>query len=309
MARIEKQVTLVGEYGFTRRAFGGYHDEYVSIYKFTDEDGKVYVWKTTGHLMKETVMGNPEDEYREVDTYFPKKGDVIIIRATVKGETKYKGEAQIELNRVVVKKVVSKYVKVKAEQQKQSVDLEAGDEIIEMPYRQYKDHYADCEAVAGSYDDVLRTIKVIVRAGRMKASGVRGKHYKYFTITNGARDEEYELKAMSLELAEKQLKAWKKKYGDDWHFGEKEKPKNANGERLYPVCDWERNQHKVYNAHDRAMVYLAESGHSAEAYEEVEKTEQAMWAFDSHVINGTVYATWEDSQLIKDYIYGYDARH
>lgn len=188
MARIEKQVTLAGEYSFTRRAFGGYRDETVSIYKMTDDEGKVYVWKTTGHLMKETVLGKPEDEYREVDTYFPRKGDVFVIRATVKGETEYKGEPQTEINRVVVKEIVSKYqeavVEAKAEKQKQSLDLEAGDRIVEMFYRSYKQHYADCETVEGSYDDEFRTIKVIVRAGRMKPSGVRGEHFKGYELVN-----------------------------------------------------------------------------------------------------------------------------
>lgn len=186
--RIETQVTLTGDYSFTRRAYGGYRDETVSIYKMVDDKGTVYVWKTTGHLMKETVLGNPEDEYREVDTYFPRKGDVFTIRATVKGETEYKGEPQTEVNRVVVKEIVSKYqeavVEAKAEKQKQSIDLEAGDRIVEMSYKGYKQHYADCETVEGSYDDEFKTIKVIVRAGRMKPSGTRGKHYKGYELKN-----------------------------------------------------------------------------------------------------------------------------
>lgn len=187
MARIETQVTLIGDYSYTRRAFGGYRDETVSIYKMADEAGKVYVWKTTGHLMKETILGKPEDEYREVDTYFPKRGDVFVIRATVKGETEYKGEPQTEINRVVVKEIVSKFVAVKAEKQKrqkQSLDLEAGDKIVEMFYRTYKQHYADCEVVEGSYDDEFRTVKVIVRAGRMKPSGVRGEHFRGYELEN-----------------------------------------------------------------------------------------------------------------------------
>lgn len=187
MARIEKQVTLVGDYSFVRRAYGGFRDETVSIYKMTDEDGKVYVWKTTAHLMKETLLGNPEDEVREVETYFPKRGDIFIIRATVKGESEYKGEAQIEINRVVVTEIVSKFVKQveeRAKKQKQTVDLEAGDQIVEMPYKAYKTHYADCETIEGSYNDEWRTIKVIVRAGRMKPSGVRGEHFFGYELEN-----------------------------------------------------------------------------------------------------------------------------
>lgn len=188
MARIEIRVTLVGDYSFTRRAYGGFRDETVSIYKMVDDEGKIYVWKTTGSLMKETVLGKPEDECREVDSYFPRKGDVFIIRATVKGESEYKGEPQTEINRVVVKEIISKYqevvVEAKAEKQKQSINLEAGDRIVEMFYRNYKKHYADCETIEGSYDDEFGTIKVIVRAGRMKPSGVRGEHFKGYELEN-----------------------------------------------------------------------------------------------------------------------------
>ena len=188
MARIETQVTLTGDYSFTRRAYGGFRDETVSIYKMVDDEGKVYVWKTTGLLMKETLLGKPEDEDREVDTYFPRKGDVFIIRASVKGESEYKGEPQTEVNRVTVKEIVSKYqeavVEAKAEKQKQSVDFEAGDRIVEMFYRNYKKHYADCETVEGSYDDEFGTIKAIIRAGRMKPSGVRGERFKGYELEN-----------------------------------------------------------------------------------------------------------------------------
>lgn len=180
MARIDKQVTLTGDYSFTRRAFSGFSDETVHIYKMTDAEGKVYVWKTTGFLKHETIKDD------EVETYFPCKGDVLAIRATVKGETEYKGEQQTEINRVKVVEVISKYqeavVEAKAEKQKQSI--EAGDRIVEMFYRNYKKHYADCETVEGSYDDEFGTIKVIIRAGRMKPSGTRGEHFKGYELEN-----------------------------------------------------------------------------------------------------------------------------
>lgn len=80
------------------------------------------------------------------------------------------------------------------------------------------------------------------------------------------------------------------------------------GKKMYPVCNWEHNQHKLYNAHDRAWVrYYDEK--TAEAYDEIEKIEKAISAFDGCVIDGLVYAIWEDYCLIKDYIGGYDARH
>lgn len=77
------------------------------------------------------------------------------------------------------------------------------------------------------------------------------------------------------------------------------------GKKLYPVCNWENNQHKLYNAHDRIMnaIYDGEAD-----YDQLERIEKAMSAFGSCVINGMVYATYEDSILIKDYIWAYNAR-
>lgn len=77
------------------------------------------------------------------------------------------------------------------------------------------------------------------------------------------------------------------------------------GKKLYPVCSWENNQHKLYNAHDRIMnaIYDGEAD-----YDQLERIEKAINAFDSYVINGMVYATYEDSILIKDYIWAYNAR-
>lgn len=205
--RIEKQVTLTGEYSFYRRAFSGYRDEEVYIYKMTDAEGKVYVWKTPSVLHMDTVVGD------YIETYCPRKGDVFVIKATVKGETEYKGEPQTEVNRVKVTEIISKYEEVVVEKQKKSVDLEAGDRIVEMTYANYKKHYADCETVEGSYDDEFRTIKVIVRAGRMKASGTRGEHFKGYELVN-AKGEHITYRAVCEENALK--RANKEHPGEEW---------------------------------------------------------------------------------------------
>ena len=209
MARIQKKVTLTGEFQFSRKAFGGYRDEEVHVYKMTDNEGVVYVWKTTAFLKAETTIGD------KVDTYFPHKGDVLAIRATIKGETEYKGELQTEINRVIVDEIISKYqeavVEAKAEKQKQSIDVEAGDRIVEMFYRSYKQHYADCETISGSYDEDFGTIKVIIRAGRMKPSGTRGKHYKGYELVN-EKGEHVTYRAVSEDNA---LKRAHKNYPDE----------------------------------------------------------------------------------------------
>lgn len=35
--------------------------------------------------------------------------------------------------------------------------------------------------------------------------------------------------------------------------------RNKAGKKLYPVCKWEDNQHKIYNAHDRIMIRIYEA--------------------------------------------------
>ena len=87
------------------------------------------------------------------------------------------------------------------------------------------------------------------------------------------------------------------------------------GKKLYPVCAWEPNQHKLYNAHDRISnaIYDAldagEYDKAGKLQEALERLEKAMGAFDGYVIKGIVYATWENSCLIKDYVAAYNARH
>lgn len=78
------------------------------------------------------------------------------------------------------------------------------------------------------------------------------------------------------------------------------------GKKLYPVCSWEKNQHKLYNAHDRIMNAIYEGKAD---YDALDRIERAMSAFDAYVIDGIVYATYEDGKLIKDYVWAYDLRH
>lgn len=89
----------------------------------------------------------------------------------------------------------------------------------------------------------------------------------------------------------------------------KELPRNAKGEKMYPVCSWERYQHVLYNAHDRAMNYCTESNWCDDAVAKKNRVEMAIAAFESCIIDGIVYATYKDWSLIHDYINMYRARH
>lgn len=55
-------------------------------------------------------------------------------------------------------------------------------EQVRMLYSQYKKHYADCKTVPGTYDEVERTITVILPDGRIKPSGVRGKSFHRYDL-------------------------------------------------------------------------------------------------------------------------------
>ena len=80
--------------------------------------------------------------------------------------------------------------------------------------------------------------------------------------------------------------------------------RNKAGKKLYPVCKWEDNQHKIYNAHDRIMIRIYEAqengGEDLEAlYKEQERIEKALELIDACVIDGLVYATYEDGGCVQ----------
>lgn len=85
--------------------------------------------------------------------------------------------------------------------------------------------------------------------------------------------------------------------------------KDKDGNKLYPVCSWEKNQHKLMNAYDIAWLRRYDEDWSEESCAECDRIQEAIDAFNAHVINGLVYATYQMGQIIKDYVWAYDARH
>lgn len=202
---------------------GGYESRYnfvttwINVYKFEDEEGNIYIWKTSSHLAKEVKIpyryGDGEEAFY-IEYEFPTANSLITISASIKGEEDYKGEHQIVLQRVKVIEIVEKALtweeKQELKRQEQMASLNEGDFIWKrMPYRQYKEHYADCETVAGSFtEDAIHhsVIDVIIREGRLKNSGVRYQHFKVFVLKN-SKGEEWQFRAISEENAMKQAKA------------------------------------------------------------------------------------------------------
>lgn len=84
---------------------------------------------------------------------------------------------------------------------------------MRMSYRQYKQHYSDCNA--HDYNASDKTIEVDIPYGRMKASGVRGRKYDTFIFkaTDGENVGEIKYKAMSKDNALKQHKKYCKENG------------------------------------------------------------------------------------------------
>lgn len=206
MARIEATVTMKGIYEYSAPSYAGYGYDTHYIYKMVAEDGTVYVWKTTTFLVVEVPhTGKERHNYTDkkgnpIDYVKVNKGDILKIKATIKGESEYNGEKQTEVNRVKVvsrefasetyEEMMERKEREKAARVKAQYDsLKEGDFIWQMPYRQYKEHYSDCETIEGSFNQPdcnrhrsVATIKVIIREGRLKASGVRGQHYSGYEI-------------------------------------------------------------------------------------------------------------------------------
>ena len=184
--RIKTQVTLTGDYEYQTRYM--WQTQYHHIYTMTDEQDNVLVWKTT------SVMGfEADDNWHSIN-----KGDIIKITATVKDHGEYKGQEQTEVQRLKVTERVfkaqtpeeiaeAKRIEREAKKQEQLDSIREGDFIWRMSYKQYKEHYLDCETVIDSFEDDIRrgkSIEVIIREGRLKASGVRGKHYSGYCLEN-----------------------------------------------------------------------------------------------------------------------------
>ena len=235
MARITITVDMKNIYEYTRPAFG-YGTETAYIYTMTGEDGTEYVWKTTTWLAEKVPDNSKHPNYTDSkgNGYMKcgiNKGDKVQIKATIKGQSEYKGTPQTELTRVTLVKRLFKaetfeerQARIKAEKEAKKKEQEASllgeDFICRMPYKQYKEHYSDCETVEGSYlgrdmtiGRYVPTIDVIIREGRMKKSGVRGKHYSGYELTNeeGVKSTYY---AISEETAIR--RAVKEHKGGNW---------------------------------------------------------------------------------------------
>lgn len=198
-SKISIEVKMINVYEYLDYRFD-YYGTTKYIYTMADADGNVIVWKTASFMSV-----NLDDKG---ETWHPiRRGDVIQITGKVKEHNEYKGTKQTVLTRCKFSLIQMAIIKTKeqinAEKAKEQLaSITGGDFVWRMPYRQYKRHYSDCETIAGSYD-ALGTIEVIIREGRLKNSGVRGKHFHIYTFKCDGQRVSY--RAVSEENARKQM--------------------------------------------------------------------------------------------------------
>ena len=204
--RVELTVKFIKKGSYT--TCYGFIENEVQVFTF-EEVGtkKIFVWKTTG-------LG--------IDVTY---NSVLKIKGTVKCEKDYKGIKQTELQRVKLLEVIER-AKTKQElaaekaaekEKKQLASLKDGDTILTMTYKNYKEHYSDCEPLANSYNRMQTSIKVIVRNGRLKESGVRGKHFYGYKLLNRKTKTTSCFRAVCVENAYKQaVKAFPETDIEQW---------------------------------------------------------------------------------------------
>lgn len=184
----------------------GFIENEVQVFIF-EEVGtkKIYVWKTTG-------------------SFDATCNSILKIKGTVKCESEYKGVKQTELQRVklleVVERAKSKQELVEEKEKEQLASLKDGDTILTMTYKNYKEHYSDCETLANSFfrdSKKQASIKVIVRNGRLKKSGVRNEHFHGYRLLNRKTKITSCFRAVCAENAYKQaVKAFPETNTEQW---------------------------------------------------------------------------------------------
>lgn len=79
--------------------------------------------------------------------------------------------------------------------------------------------------------------------------------------------------------------------------------------KMYRVCSWNNNQHKMFNYNDKMYIARAENpcDETEKAYEE---SERLLEVFNGHVdASGIVMATYPDLIKIREIVACYDMTH
>ena len=87
--------------------------------------------------------------------------------------------------------------------------------------------------------------------------------------------------------------------------------KTINGIKFYPVCNKERNYHKIDYWYTKALLGCYDSDWKDDkAHNDLEESEKLLNYFQSYTgRDGLVYAPYKDGQRIKEMIVCYDLCH
>lgn len=204
-----------------------YYGETHFIHSFRDAEGNVIVWNSTAYVEDKKLI---DERHGVCKTIY--EGSVLKMTATVKEHSEYKEVKQTVISRprftlVSMGKSPEEIEQERAEaremkKQQQLDSIGTNDFVWVMPYKQFKEHYSDCETLIDSYKQEKDSrgnpigcakISVIIRSGRLKNSGVRGEHFSGYELTN-QNGERIVYRAVSEENALK--RAMKEFPFDEW---------------------------------------------------------------------------------------------
>lgn len=87
--------------------------------------------------------------------------------------------------------------------------------------------------------------------------------------------------------------------------------KSYNGKKFYPICSFEKNEHKIHYWYIKALNTCYDTNFTDEkALKQRDTAEKMLEYFQCYTHNdGIVYAPYKDGQTIKEMIIAYDLCH
>lgn len=75
---------------------------------------------------------------------------------------------------------------------------------------------------------------------------------------------------------------------------------------LYPVCNYEKNSYKVYNAYEELLNNISKAEYEGRStkklYRQKGQLEEIIAILEHYVFDGLVYATYQNGNKLKQYI-------
>lgn len=85
--------------------------------------------------------------------------------------------------------------------------------------------------------------------------------------------------------------------------------RNEKGEKLYPVCGFQRSQHKLYYWHDKAWLRVYDNENPTDKeWEELEFWDEVLEQ-SFNVYDGLIYMPYRYYNRVKEAIVAYDLYH